>query len=96
MLRTRHIGSRRINRWDLEEVEKSGRVVDFHNGSKLSCELKIRRYVVPGGQLRLPAPRLRHGRLLADPRTLRRRDYFDVAFLVGNLNSHGIIPAFEK
>ena len=25
-----------------------------------------------------------------------RRDYFDVALLVGNLNSHGIIPAFEK
>jgi hypothetical protein len=28
--------------------------------------------------------------------TLCRRDYFDVALLVGNLNSHGIIPAFEK
>jgi hypothetical protein len=28
--------------------------------------------------------------------TLWRRDYFDVALLVDNLNSHGIIPAFEK
>jgi hypothetical protein len=28
--------------------------------------------------------------------TLWRRDYFDVALSVGNLNSHGIIPAFEK
>ena len=34
--------------------------------------------------------------LLAVPRALWRRDYFDVALLVGNLNSHGIIPAFEK
>jgi hypothetical protein len=28
--------------------------------------------------------------------TLWRRDYFDVASLVGNLNSHSIIPVFEK
>ena len=28
--------------------------------------------------------------------TLWRRDYFDVALLVGNLNSHSIILAFEK
>jgi hypothetical protein len=27
---------------------------------------------------------------------LWRRDYLDVAFLVGNLNSHGIILTFEK
>jgi len=31
-----------------------------------------------------------------EPRLLCRRDYFNVALLVGNLNSHGIIPAFEK
>ncbi len=37
---------------------------------------------------------LRYGRVLAED--LWCCDYFNVALLVGNLNSHGIIPAFEK